>query len=147
MSSLLLAVGLTIILASSSFPYHYYPRSAASSPLFSSIKPELKIEKFGRLPVWPVQNGLIRFVVSRFSEKAGVFFERVLGGSVCPNFFDPSATSPFILLVHHNHKFISFDPIRPLSSLILPEGFPAHPHRGFVTLTICLKGGLVHRDR
>lgn len=27
-----------------------------------------------------------------------------------------------------------------------PEGFPAHPHRGFATLTYCLQGGMIHRD-
>merc|ERR1719389_1516611 len=28
----------------------------------------------------------------------------------------------------------------------MPEGFPAHPHRGFETVTYVLRGGLVHRD-
>jgi len=127
------------------------PRQQQHSSLHSTTTTsgnplQVRVEKFARLPVWPVQNGIIRFFLSRLSEKAGVAAEKFLGGSVCPNFFDPNLTNPFILLVHHNHKFLPFDPIRPLSALLLPEGFPAHPHRGFITLTIVLKGGINHRD-
>ena len=32
------------------------------------------------------------------------------------------------------------------NKFILPAGFPAHPHRGFTTLTYFLKGGFRHRD-
>ena len=34
----------------------------------------------------------------------------------------------------------------PRFRFLLPEGFPADPHRGFETVTYVLRGGLVHRD-
>lgn len=34
---------------------------------------------------------------------------------------DPIETDPFILLVHHRHRFDFWDPIRPLFRLLLPE--------------------------
>ena len=40
--------------------------------------------------------------------------------------------------MHHRHTFSRWDPLRPLSRLVLPEGFPAHAHRGFETVTIVL---------
>lgn len=49
-------------------------------------------------------------------------------------------------MAHHRHSFGAFDPLRYAFRLLLPEGFPAHPHRGFETVTYVLKGGLVHRD-
>lgn len=55
-------------------------------------------------------------------------------------------TSPFLLLVHHTHSFMPLDPLRLATSLFLPEGFPAHPHSGFDTVTYCIEGGLRHRD-
>lgn len=73
--------------------------------------------------------------------------EETFGGRVCPNFFQGDETSPFIMLVHHVHSFASFDLLRYFQKqVILPEGFPAHPHRGFITLTYCIKGGMRHRD-
>ena len=54
--------------------------------------------------------------------------------------------SPFLLLVHHQHSFMPLDPTRTITNLFLPEGFPAHPHSGFSTVTITLDGGLKHRD-
>ena len=54
--------------------------------------------------------------------------------------------SPFLLLVHHQHSFMPFDPTRTITNLFLPEGFPAHPHSGFSTVTITIDGGLKHRD-
>lgn len=35
---------------------------------------------------------------------------------------------------------------RALTKFFLPEGFPAHPHSGFDTVTYCIDGGLRHRD-
>lgn len=57
-----------------------------------------------------------------------------------------SPLSPFLLLAHHCHSFTPLDPFRAITNLILPEGFPAHPHSGFDTVTYCLEGGLRHRD-
>ena len=107
------------------------------------------IEKFARLPVWPVWVGVLIFLVNRvFGDDVAAKIEDAVGGRVCPNFFpDTTATSPFIMLVHHRHSFWNIDPIRWIQQkFILPEGFPAHPHRGFTTLTYFLKGGFVHRD-
>jgi redox-sensitive bicupin YhaK (pirin superfamily) len=33
-----------------------------------------------------------------------------------------------------------------MTTFFLPEGFPAHPHSGFDTVTYCIDGGLRHRD-
>lgn len=108
------------------------------------------LEKFSRLPVWPVWNGVLLFAISRlFGEEQAAKIEQegCLGGRVCPNFFrDLSQTSPFIMLVHHSHSFAPWDPIRYLQRTFFPEGFPAHPHRGFITVTYILKGGFLHRD-
>lgn len=69
-----------------------------------------------------------------------------LGGRVVPILFGSRDTSPFLLLAHHTHSFTPFDPFRALTTLFLPEGFPAHPHAGFSTLTMSIAGGLAHRD-
>eukprot|EP00624_Nannochloropsis_granulata_P003865 evm.model.NODE_29442_length_5635_cov_20.489618.3 len=55
-------------------------------------------------------------------------------------------TDPFLMNVHHRHSFTKLDPFRWLQALIFPEGFPAHPHAGFNTLTYVLKGQMKHRD-
>jgi hypothetical protein len=114
------------------------------------------VEKIARLPVWPVWMGVLLFlVVSRtLGDPAAAALEEALedtyGGRVCPNFFptsassssDPTATTtptttiintlPFLMLVHHWHSFSPLDPIRWFrKTFILPEGFPAHAHRGF----------------
>lgn len=106
------------------------------------------VQKYARLPVWPVLNGVILFLLSKLLPNSTVAkLEDSFGGRVCPNFFEGMSTSPFIMLVHHKHSFASFDPIRYFQKqLILPEGFPAHPHRGFITLTYCINGGMIHRD-
>jgi len=106
-----------------------------------------KVEKFARLPVWPAWNGVLIFVIQRiFGEVIAAKIEETIGGRVCPNFYAPEATSPFIMLVHHSHSFFGLDPLRYFQRTFFPEGFPAHPHRGFVTVTYILKGGFSHRD-
>lgn len=50
------------------------------------------------------------------------------------------------MLVHHRHSFASWDPLRYIQRTFFPEGFPAHPHRGFITVTYILRGGFEHRD-
>lgn len=57
-----------------------------------------------------------------------------------------SLSDPFLMNVHHRHTFFQLDPLRWLQSLVFPEGFPAHPHAGFSTLTYALKGRMRHRD-
>ena len=91
-----------------------------------------RVEKFARLPVWPVWNGVAIFVISKiFGEEVAAKLEDNIGGRVCPNFFqDSDQTSPFIMLVHHRHTFAAWDVLRHFQSTFFPEGFPAHPHRG-----------------
>lgn len=74
--------------------------------------------------------------------------EDKFGGRVCPMMFlnENTNADPFILLVHHRHSFNRLDPFRYLTRLIIPEGFPSHPHRGMSTLTYVLQGSLRHRD-
>lgn len=119
-----------------------------SSSTPSSIRRVNSIERFARLPVWPVWNGVFIFVISRiFGKDAAAKLEDTIGGRVCPNFFQPpDKTSPFIMLVHHRHSFAAWDPLRYLQRTFFPEGFPAHPHRGFITLTYFMRGGFTHRD-
>lgn len=107
-----------------------------------------KIDKFARLPVWPVLNGVFIFFLSKvFGNEIASKVEDSIGGRVCPNFFNPpESTSPFIMLVHHVHAFSLLDPVRYIQRTFFPEGFPAHPHRGFITVTYCMSGGMVHRD-
>eukprot|EP00240_Pyramimonas_obovata_P004681 CAMPEP_0118945850 /NCGR_PEP_ID=MMETSP1169-20130426/43096_1 /TAXON_ID=36882 /ORGANISM="Pyramimonas obovata, Strain CCMP722" /LENGTH=421 /DNA_ID=CAMNT_0006891661 /DNA_START=123 /DNA_END=1388 /DNA_ORIENTATION=- len=106
-----------------------------------------KVEKFARLPVWPVVPGVIFIILDllRLNELAA-FLEHRFGGRVCPMMFTPEQTDPFVLCVHHRHSFWWWDPVRPIFRLLLPEGFPAHPHRGFETVTYMLSGGFRHRD-
>jgi quercetin 2,3-dioxygenase len=106
------------------------------------------IQKYTRLPIWPAWNGAFLFLLSKLLPTPIVAkLEDEFGGRVSPSFYNPMETSPFIMLVHHSHSFTSFDPLRYFQkSFISPEGFPSHPHRGFITLTYCLKGGMLHRD-
>ena len=113
----------------------------------NSVRGVDRIEKFARLPVWPAWNGVFIFIVSRLlGNAAAAKLEDLIGGRVCPNFFDTAVADPFIMLVHHRHAFSSWDPLRYIQRSFFPEGFPAHPHRGFVTVTYFLKGGFTHRD-
>mmetsp|Transcript_27331 Transcript_27331/g.62731 ORF Transcript_27331/g.62731 Transcript_27331/m.62731 type:complete len:498 (-) Transcript_27331:158-1651(-) len=131
-----------------SFSHH----TESPLPSFRSVR---SITRHPRLPVWPVWNGVAIFFLSKiFGEAIGDAIEDALGGRVCPISFLEGVpgggyynTDPFLLVVHHNHSFGIGDPLRFFQrKFILPEGFPAHPHRGFSTLTYCMKGGMVHRD-
>lgn len=105
-----------------------------------------RVEQFARLPIWPIWSGILLFIASRLSPSLAASIEDTIGGRVCPNFFNAQQTSPFVLMVHHRHSFAALDPIRFIQRTFFPEGFPSHPHRGFVTVTYCLKGGMIHRD-
>ncbi|CAM9849327.1 unnamed protein product [Ascophyllum nodosum] len=130
------------------FPNFKRKRRAAeeiASPLYRSAD---QIEKLTRLPVWPVQNGLFFTLLDflRLREIA-LRLEDLWGGRVGTLITsNPRATDPFVLLAHHRHSFWPLDPFRLASSLIIPEGFPAHPHRGFQTVTYVMRGGMTHRD-
>jgi len=131
-----------------------------SDPSRLSTRTVLSIQRNSRLPVWPVWGGVLVWFFSRlFGGDAAkredpnydgtliAKLEDQITGRVCPNLFEYSESSPFILLAHHTHSFANWDPIRWFQrALILPEGFPSHPHRGFITLTYFLQGGFVHRD-
>lgn len=104
-----------------------------------------------------VWQGVFLFFASKlFGQEVAAKWEDAVGGRVCPNFFSSSevvgntynggTVSPFVLLVHHRHAFMNWDPIRAIQATFFPEGFPAHPHRGFITVTYILKGGFFHRD-
>jgi len=117
----------------------------------SSPRLPTRLERHTRLPVWPAWQGLVLVALSQFPFLRGAAdrLESAFGGRVCPMAFNAVETDPFVLLVHHRHSFRALDPLRPLfEALILPEGFPAHPHRGFETVTYVLpeRGGLAHRD-
>ncbi|CAE7818149.1 unnamed protein product [Symbiodinium sp. CCMP2456] len=107
------------------------------------------MEKHPRLPVWPAWFGIVYILLDLLLGKpsVGAWLEDRFGGRVCPMIFrDTTASDPFLLVAHHRHSFNAFDPFRYLFRFLLPEGFPAHPHRGFETVTYVLRGGLVHRD-
>jgi redox-sensitive bicupin YhaK (pirin superfamily) len=112
-----------------------------------NIRKVHRIEKFARLPVWPVVNGVMLWIVGNlFGYEKASQLEHIITGRVCPNFYQYTETSPFIMLVHHCHTFSLLDPVRYIQRTFFPEGFPAHPHRGFITMTYILHGGFVHRD-
>jgi len=97
------------------------------------------------LPVWPVVPGVISLGLEKLGfSYLGKRLLKSLGGRVVPMSL-PDAVSPFLLLVHHRHSFTPLDPFRAITNLFLPEGFSAHPHSGFDTLTYCIEGGLRHR--
>ena len=120
-----------------SVPFDYHEDELATPRIHAQVK----------LPVWPVYSGVVAQVLEWMGlpSLSDALLSR-LGGRVVPMPLDELDISPFLLLVHHTHSFMPFDPVRPITNMILPEGFPAHPHSGFGTLTFTLKGGLKHRD-
>ena len=100
------------------------------------------------LPVWPVYGGVIAQISDWVLKKPSITDNILnnIGGRVVPMTLGNFDLSPFLLLAHHCHSFTPFDPIRKLSNFVLSEGFPAHPHSGFSTVTFCLEGGMRHRD-
>lgn len=119
----------------SSAPLPYIPFAAPT--VISTLK----------LPVWPVWSGAAAQVLEWMGQKslARALIYR-LGGRVVPMDLSQLSVSPFLLLVHHTHSFMPLDLLRLATNLVLPEGFPAHPHSGFDTVTYCIEGGLRHRD-
>jgi redox-sensitive bicupin YhaK (pirin superfamily) len=126
--------------------------SSSESGLSSKRRRVTKLQRFERVPAWPLKNGIPMRILARLpgGHKVASELEERLGGMDCPNIFvntdDISKTSPFLMLVHHNHSFDLFDPARWMEKSLIPEGFPSHAHRGMATITICLRGGLIHRD-
>ena len=119
------------------------PTAARGAP--AAARGIAKLKKEPRLPVWPVVNGLVCTLLDVVGLKeAAAEIEEKFGGRVAPMALEDA--DPFILLVHHRHAFSPLDPVRPLFRLLLPEGFPSHPHRGFETVTMTKQGGLRHRD-
>ena len=119
--------------------------------------PNLKGVKYStlKLPVWPVWAGVMATCAELLNiPKLCQNIVEVFGGRVVPMTLTSdqmplpydTALSPFLLLAHHSHSFTPLDPVRAITKLILPEGFPAHPHAGFDTVTYCISGGLKHRD-
>ena len=96
-----------------------------------------RVDRGPRLPVWPsFPNGIACVVLDLLGFKeAAAWLEDKIGGRVCPMMLDDFDADPFLLLVHHRHSFLPFDPFRAIFRAVLAEGFPAHPHRGFETIT------------
>lgn len=95
-----------------------------------------KIQPLVKLPVWPAWSGIGAQVTDWLDLKA--FSQKIvnkIGGRVVPMDLSGQNGGPFLLLVHHMHSFSAVDPMRYFSRLLLPEGFPSHPHSGFDTGT------------
>lgn len=121
--------------------------SVASGSSSKRANCSLRKQQNAKLPVWPIWSGVIAQVLEWIGlADTSEALLGTIGGRVVPVAFDPSTGFPFLLLVHHRHSFTPFDIFRPLTKILLPEGFPAHPHAGFDTVTYCIDGGLRHRD-
>ena len=110
--------------------------SVVPAPTLTPRSPA-RVVRHPRLPVWPAWQGLVLGITGQVPGLRGVtdFLEDKFGGRVCPMSLDASDCDPFILLVHHRHAFRPLDFLRPLfSAIIMPEGFPAHPHRSRVSM-------------
>jgi redox-sensitive bicupin YhaK (pirin superfamily) len=111
------------------------------------LRPVVHVSRALRLPVWPVWSGVLCWATGAVGLTGlSDVLEARWGGRVRPMQLPVAGCDPFLMLVHHRHTFAACDPIRPLSALVMPEGFPAHPHRGFQTVTFVLEGGMRHRD-
>lgn len=110
-------------------------------------RPVTQVQKPLRLPFWPIVNGVALTALDLVGLRdLAAEAEVAFGGRVAPMSLEGDDADPFVLLVHHRHRFSPWDPLRPLLRLLIPEGFPAHPHRGFETVTMTIDGGLTHRD-
>ena len=108
---------------------------------FVKSKPALLVSVTACTPLSPIFTGLFFTLLDflRLREIA-LRLEDLWGGRVGTLITsNPRATDPFVLLAHHRHSFWPLDPFRLASSLIIPEGFPAHPHRGFQTVTYVMR--------
>ena len=127
---------------------HHPPSSSSTTP--TNQRTVQKVEKFERIPAWPARIGLQFNALSKINPPLAAKLEDQYGGADCPNLWFTSKsqqyTSPFLMMCHHNHSFDINDPIRMIQKNVIPEGFPSHGHRGMTTVTIVLRGGLVHRD-
>ena len=132
-----IAGGTALRLSVSTSPSRVPSSSAASAQIHRPVK----------LPVWPVAAGVVAQVFDWLGQpKLSEAVVANIGGRVVPITLSELNVSPFLLLAHHSHSFTPFDPFRAATRLFLPEGFPAHPHSGFDTVTITMTGGLRHRD-
>jgi redox-sensitive bicupin YhaK (pirin superfamily) len=95
--------------------------------LFIDFSPLLKFLKFDSSPSYNMSRQVVKTILSREqSEGMGARVRRSIGGSQLRNF------DPFLLL---DEFFVK-----------KPAGFPAHPHRGFETVTYMLSGQFNHED-
>lgn len=122
------------------------PLSEVDKVPYTSVT-ELSKHETLKLPVWPVWSGVIAQIFDWIGAfQVSEWIQSTIGGRVIPISLNEFRVSPFLLLVHHSHSFTPLDPFRAITKLLLPEGFPAHPHAGFDTVTYCIDGGLAHRD-